>query len=89
MLDDKISLVPTHQLIVSSTLLAPATEIWTHKATEIHTLKPLTYELFFQNSLKMKLGGTGESGQRKRGWIKGKSEVEKEKEMTDFEILFY
>ena len=67
MLDDKISLVPTHQLIVSSTLLAPATEIRTHKATEIHTLKPLTYELFFQNSSKMKLGGTGESGQRKRG----------------------
>ena len=45
MLDAKISLVPTHQLIVPSTLLAPATEIRTHKATKIHTLKPLTYEL--------------------------------------------
>ena len=50
MLDAKISLVPTHQLIVLSTLLAPATEIRTHKATKIHTLKPLTYGLFFQNS---------------------------------------
>ena len=67
MLHDKISLVPTHQLIISSTLLAAATEIQTHKATEIHTLKPLTYGLFFQNSSKMKLGGTKESGQRKRG----------------------
>ena len=35
----------------TSTLLDPATEIRTHKATEIHTLiKRLTYELFFQNS---------------------------------------
>ena len=52
MLDAKILLVPTHQLIVPSTLLqlASATEIRTHKATEINTLKPLTYELFFQNS---------------------------------------
>ena len=46
-----------HQLIVRSivppTLLAhhPATYIQTHKsakATKIHTLRPLTYELFFQ-----------------------------------------
>ena len=39
-----------HQLIVPSTLLAPATEIRTHKATKpqryINTLTPLTYELF-------------------------------------------
>ena len=50
MLDAKMSLVPTHQLIVSSTLLAPSTEIGTHKArktprykaTKIRTLKPLT-----------------------------------------------
>ena len=48
----KISLVPTHQLIVPSTLLAPTTNIRTHKATKIHTLEPLTYELFFQNSSK-------------------------------------
>ena len=33
-LDAKIALVPTHQLIVPSTLLAPATEIRTHKATK-------------------------------------------------------
>ena len=46
MLDAQISLVPTHQLIVPSTLLAPATEIRTHK----NTLKPLTYQPFFQNS---------------------------------------
>ena len=32
-LDAKISFVPTHQLIVPSTLLAPATHIRTHKAT--------------------------------------------------------
>ena len=55
MLDAKTSLVPTHQIIVPSTLLAPATEIRAHKATEIHTLKPLTYELFFQNSSKMEI----------------------------------
>ena len=46
-LDAKISLVPRHKLIVPSTLLAPATHIRTDKATEIHTLRPLTSELFF------------------------------------------
>ena len=49
-LDAKISLVPKHELIVPQTLLAPATHIWTNKATKKHTLTPLTYELFFQNS---------------------------------------
>ena len=57
-LEAKISLAPKHQLMVPSTLLAPATHIPTdkatkpqsHKATKIHTLTPLTYELFFQNS---------------------------------------
>ena len=34
MLDAKISLVPTHQLTVPSTLLPPATNIRTHKATK-------------------------------------------------------
>ena len=52
MLDAKISLVPTHQLIVRSTLLAPTTNISLYKATKIHTLKPLKYEQFFQNSSK-------------------------------------
>ena len=52
-LDAKISLVPKHQFIVPSTLLAPATEIRTHKAMKIHTLRQLTYELFFQNSSKI------------------------------------
>ena len=33
-LDAKISLVPTHQLIVPSTLLAPATHIRSHKVTK-------------------------------------------------------
>ena len=33
MLDAKISLVPTHQLLVPSTLLALVTENRTHKAT--------------------------------------------------------
>ena len=56
-LDAKISLVPSNQLIVPSTLLAPATHIrtdkaTTQKATKLHTLRPLTYELFFQNSSK-------------------------------------
>ena len=46
MLDAKISLVPMHQLIVPSTLLAPATEIRTHKST----LKPLTYKPFFKTA---------------------------------------
>ena len=50
MLDAKISLVPTHQLVVPSTFLALATDIRTYKATKIHKLKSLTYELFFQNS---------------------------------------
>ena len=52
MLEGKISLVPTHQLIVPSTLLAPAADIRTYKATKIHMLNPLTYELVFQNSSK-------------------------------------
>ena len=34
----KISLLPKHQLIVPSTLLALATNIRTYKATKIHTL---------------------------------------------------
>ena len=34
MLDAKISLVPTHQLIVPSTILALATNIRTYKATK-------------------------------------------------------
>ena len=53
-IDAKISLVRKHQLIVPSTLLALAANIPTYKATKIHTLTPLTYELFFQNSSKMK-----------------------------------
>ena len=52
LIDAKISLVPKHQLIVPSTLLALATNIRTYKATKIHTLTPLTYELSFQNSSK-------------------------------------
>ena len=51
-LDAQISLVPKYQLIVPPTLLAPATHIQTHKATKIHTLTPLTYELFFKHSSK-------------------------------------
>ena len=54
-LDAKISLVPKHQLIVPPTVLAPATHIRTDKATKIHTLSLLTYELFFQNSSKKKI----------------------------------
>ena len=61
----QISLVPTHQLMLPTTLLsllAPATDILTykatkaqsHRATTIHTLKPLTDEHFFQNSSKMR-----------------------------------
>ena len=50
MLAGKISLVSTHQLIVPSTLLASATEIRTHKATKIHRLKRLTYELFLKTT---------------------------------------
>ena len=44
----EISFVPSYQLIVPSTyIMAPATHIPTDKATKIHTLTPLTYELFF------------------------------------------
>ena len=49
--DAKISLVPKHQLIAPSTLLALAKKhpnIQRSKATKIHTLTPLTYERFFQ-----------------------------------------
>ena len=49
-LDAKISLVPKHQLIAPSTLLALATNIPTYKlrykATKIHTLTALTYTVF-------------------------------------------
>ena len=47
LIDAKISLVSQHQLIVPLTLLALATNIRRHKATKIHTLTPMTYELFF------------------------------------------
>ena len=39
-----------HQVIVPSTLLVPATDIRTHKARTIHTLRSLTYELLFKKS---------------------------------------
>ena len=52
LINAKISLVPKHQLIVPSALLALPTYIRTCKATKMHTLTPLTYELFFQNSSK-------------------------------------
>ena len=48
----KLSLVPMHELIVPSTLLPPAIEIRTLKATKIHTLKSLMYELFFEKEKK-------------------------------------
>ena len=50
--DAKISLVPKHQLIVPLILFAIATNIRTYKATKIHTITPLTNELFFKNSSK-------------------------------------
>ena len=50
LIDAKISLVPKHQLIVPSTLLALAINIRTYKATKIHTFTPLPYEPLFQNS---------------------------------------
>ena len=52
-LDTKIWLVLLHQLILPSTLLAPATNIQKYKATKMQMLKPLTYELFFQNGSKI------------------------------------
>ena len=48
LVDAKISLVPKHQLIVPSTLLALATNNRRYKATKIHTLTPMTYELFLK-----------------------------------------
>ena len=48
LIDAKISLVPKHQLVIPSTLLALATNIRTYKATKIHMLTPLTYDLFFK-----------------------------------------
>ena len=63
-LDAKILLVPTHQLMVPSTLLAPATEIRTQSHTEIHTLKPLTsitsdiHVTFYAPGWHMKMGYT-------------------------------
>ena len=50
-LDGKISVVLKRQLMVPATLFAPATQIPTDKATKIHTLTPLTYELFFSKLL--------------------------------------
>ena len=47
-LDCEISFVPSHQLMVLSTLLAPAKHIPTDKVTKIHTLTPLTDDLFFK-----------------------------------------
>ena len=47
----KISLVPKHQLIIPSTLFALATNIRRYKATNIHTLTPLTYKIAQQRKL--------------------------------------
>ena len=43
----------SHRFLVPTTLLAFATNIRRYKATKIHTLTPLIYELFFQNSSKI------------------------------------
>ena len=55
-LDAKISLVPKYKLIVPSTLLHSPCNTHpnrqSHKAVTIRKLRPLTYELFFQNSSK-------------------------------------
>ena len=56
MLDAKISLVATHQLKVPWTLLAPATDIRTYKATKPQSHKDTyaqttdIWAIFFQNS---------------------------------------
>ena len=62
-LEAKFSLVPKHQLTVPSTLFnwplqhtSVQTQPQSHKATEIHMLTPLTYELFFQSSSKKEKG---------------------------------
>ena len=80
--------------MVPSTLLALATHILqtkpqSHKATEIHMLTPLTYELFFQSSSKKEKGNqealervVGERERKKR-----KREVEKE--MTEIDNPLY
>ena len=61
-----------------------------YKATKIHTLTPLTYELFFQNSSKRKrkLGSTGERNPWKRGG-KRQERRKKKKKKRKIEILFY
>ena len=59
-LDVKISLVPKHKLVVPSSYLplqhtSEQTRPQSRKATkpQIHTLRPLTYELFFQKRSKI------------------------------------
>ena len=59
-LDAKISLVPKHKLVVPSSYLplqhtSEQTRPQSRKATQpkIHTLRPLTYELFFQKRSKI------------------------------------
>ena len=88
-LDAKISLVPKHQLIVPSTLLPPATNIQTYKATKMHKLTPLTYELFFQNSSKMvyKEMGIGLTEKKKTTTILDKNVKKNARYMFNFRIL--
>ena len=55
LIDAKISLVPKHQTHSTFNLIGSCNKhpnIQSHKATKIHTLTPLTYELFLQNSSK-------------------------------------
>ena len=56
-LDTKISLVPSIVPHSTFNLIGPCNthpNRQSHKATKIHTLRPLTYELFFQKSSKKK-----------------------------------
>ena len=55
LIDAKISLVPKHQLIVPSTVLALATNIRRYKATKIHTITPLTYKITHEHNLHVKV----------------------------------
>ena len=60
LIDARISwLVPNHPIQSTFNLIGSSNKhpnIQSHKVTKIHKLTPLTYELFFQNSSKMKAG---------------------------------
>ena len=91
-LDAKISLVLTIVPHSAFYLIGPCNTHpyrQSHKATKIHTLTPLTYELFFQRSSKKEKGNRGALERVVSEIEEKKRKREVEKEMPEIDNPFY